>query len=202
MVGRTAGGERWYNRRRTGLAWRLTRPCRWDVSGADAGFGIEGGVLTFMKSPNFEDKKDKVGMGTSTPDAIATDNVYEVMVEATDATGQVGKKHVKVEVTNVDEAGTVKLSALQPAPAVAFTATLTDIDSDPPDLTPIATWQWAKSRSNSGGWSQHRQGHRKPYTPDEDGKDSGYYLRATAKYTDGQSPRGAKEDKTAYMVSD
>ena len=50
------------------------------------------------------------------------------MVEATDGTGHVGRETVKVEVTNVDEAGTVKLSALQPAPGVPFTATLTDID--------------------------------------------------------------------------
>ena len=134
----------------------------WDVSGADADlFGIEGGVLTFKESPNFEDEKDKAGTGTSTPDAAALDNIYEVMVEATDATGQAGKKHVKVEVTNVDEAGTVKLSALQPAPGVVFTATLTDIDSGSEELTTSATWQWARSRSNSGGLGRHRQGHRK-----------------------------------------
>ena len=36
---------------------------------------------------------------------------------------------MKVEVTNVDEDGTVELSALQPAPSVAFTATLTDLDN-------------------------------------------------------------------------
>ena len=39
------------------------------------------------------------------------------------------------------------------------------------------------------------------YTPDEDGADSGYYLRATAKYKDKQSPSGADNDKTASMVS-
>ena len=50
------------------------------------------------------------------------------MVEATDGTGHVGRETVMVEVTNVDEDGTVKLSALQPAPDVPFTATLTDID--------------------------------------------------------------------------
>ena len=39
------------------------------------------------------------------------------------------------------------------------------------------------------------------YEPDEDDEDSGYYLRATAKYTDRQSPSGADNDKTASMVS-
>ena len=47
----------------------------------------------------------------------------------------------------------------------------------------------------------HRQGHVELYTPDEDGADSGYYLRATAKYKDKQSPSGADNDKTASMVS-
>ena len=48
----------------------------------------------------------------------------------------------------------------------------------------------------------HRQGHvQERYTPDEDGGDSGYYLRATAKYKDRQSPSGADNDKTASMVS-
>ena len=41
----------------------------------------------------------------------------------------------------------------------------------------------------------------KAYTPDQDGVDSGYYLRATAKYKDKQSPSGADNDKTASMVS-
>ena len=39
------------------------------------------------------------------------------------------------------------------------------------------------------------------YTPHEDGEYSGYYLRATAKYKDKQSPSGADNDKTASMVS-
>ena len=107
-------------------------------------------------------------------------------------------KAVMVEVTNVDEAGTVKLSALQPAPGVMFTATLTDIDGD---LTGSAEWQWSRSRSASGGWTDIDKATSSMYTPDEDGADSGYYLRATAKYTDKQSPSGADNDKTASMVS-
>ena len=122
------------------------------------------------------------------------------MVEATDGTGHVGREAVKVEVTNVDEAGTVKLSALQPAPSVAFTATLTDKDG-PADLSGSAEWQWARSKSASGGWIDIDKATKSAYTPDEDGGDFGYYLRATAKYTDRQSPSGADNDKTASMVS-
>ena len=130
-------------------------------------FTIEDGVLAFVKSPDFEDAKDKVGTGT--PAAVATDNIYEIMVEATDGTGHVGRKAVMVEVTNVDEDGTVELSALQPAPSVAFTATLTDIDNpgaDPAtainglaDLTGSAEWQWSRSHEQIQWLDRHRQGH-------------------------------------------
>ena len=163
---------------------------KWSLGGDDeADFTIAGGVLAFVKSPNFEDAKDK-----------GEDNIYDVMVEATDETGHVGRKAVKVEVTNVDEAGTVELSALQPAPDVAFTATLTDIDNGTTDLTGSAVWQWSKSRSKSG-WRDIDKATASMYTPDLDGADSGYYLRATAKYKDKQSPSGADNDKTASMVS-
>ena len=172
---------------------------KWSLSGADAAdFTIAGGVLAFVKSPNFEKPTDRGVTGTSP--SVAKDNIYDVMVEATDGTGHVGREAVEVEVTNVDEAGTVKLSALQPAPSVAFTATLTDKDG-PKDLSGSAEWQWARSQSKSGGWTDIDKATKSAYTPDEDGKDEGYYLRATAKYTDRQSPSGADNDKTASMVS-
>ena len=173
---------------------------KWSLSGADAAdFTIAGGVLAFVKSPNFEKPTDRGVTGTSP--SVAKDNIYDVMVEATDGTGHVGREAVEVEVTNVDEAGTVKLSALQPAPSVDFTATLTDKDG-PPDLSGSAEWQWARSKSASGGWNDIDKATKSAYTPDEDGgEDEDYYLRATAKYTDRQSPSGADNDKTASMVS-
>ena len=111
---------------------------KWSLSGDDAAdFTIAGGVLAFVKSPNFEKPAD-----------MDTDNLYDITVEATDGTGHVGREAVKVEVTNVDEAGTVKLSALQPAPTVDFTASLTDIDNGTTDLTSSAEWQWSRSRGH------------------------------------------------------
>ena len=50
----------------------------WSLSGADKSlFSIEGGVLAFVKSPNFEAAKDKIGADTGTPEAVATDNIYD-----------------------------------------------------------------------------------------------------------------------------
>ena len=137
---------------------------------------------------------------------VGTDNIYDVMVEATDGTGHVGREAVKVEVTNVNEDGTVELSALQPAPSVAFMATLTDIDNPDidnglVDLTGSAEWQWSRSTSKSSGWNDIDKATKSTYEPDENGGDEGYYLRATAKYEDRQSPSGADKDKTASMVS-
>ena len=151
--------------------------------------------MAFVKSPNFEKPTDRVGTDPST--AFALDNIYEIVVEATDGTGHVGREAVEVEVTNVDEAGTVKLSALQPAPSVLFTATLTDIDG----VSGSAEWQWSRSQRASGGWADIDKATKSAYTPDVDGGDSGYYLRATAKYRDRQSPGGADNDKTASKVS-
>ena len=68
-------------------------------------------------------------------------------------------------------------------------------------MTNIAEWQWSRSTRTSGGWTDIDKATGSAYTPDVDGKDSGYYLRATAKYKDKQSPSGADNDKTASMVS-
>jgi serralysin len=88
----------------------------WSLGGPDAGdFTIEGGALTFRASPNYEMPADADG-----------DNVYEVKVAATDADSNRGEKSVKVKVANVDELGTVTLSAVQPRVGVPLTASLTD----------------------------------------------------------------------------
>ena len=44
----------------------------------------------------------------------ASDNTYSVTVQATDESNKVGMHEVTVEVTNVEEPGTVTLSALRP----------------------------------------------------------------------------------------
>ena len=63
----------------------------WDLRGADASFfTIDGGVLQFVNSPDFEDPKDRSGANTATPDAAGyasttmgtPDNVYSVVIRA------------------------------------------------------------------------------------------------------------------------
>ena len=93
----------------------------------------QGGALTFRESPNYEMPADADG-----------DNVYEVTVAATDADSNRGEKSVEVKVANVDEDGTVTLSAVQPRVGVSLTASLTDPDGGVSDLK----WQWSNGNND------------------------------------------------------
>ena len=66
------------------------------------------------------------------------DNMYEVTVRATDGDGRTGTRDVTVEVTNVDEDGTVTLSPTQHRVGVPITATLEDDDGG----VYGTMWQW------------------------------------------------------------
>ena len=143
-------------------------------------FDISDGVLTFKDSPDYED-----------PPADVTENEYMVTIMATDETNKVATEEVTVTVTNVDEAGTVTLSALRPQSSIAFTATLSDKD----DGVTNAKWQWSKSRSRNGSYSNIDKATSTIYMPKDDDED--YFLKATAMYTDGHG-----SDKEASGMSE
>ena len=140
----------------------------WTVSGDDAGaFNIRGGQLTFSPAPDYEAPAD-TGMN----------NVYNVTVEADDGTAM-DSQNVTVTVSNVNEAGTVTLSTMSPAVGSEVTASLTDLDGS---ITGT-TWQWAKSMTMGGTFTDIGTATSAGHTPVED--DAGMYLRATATYDDG-----------------
>ena len=121
----------------------------WELRGDDAGdFNIEGGVLSFKSAPDYE-----------TPADADTSNVYLVTVQASDGGDSPATKEVTVRVTNIDEAGTVTLSTLQPKAGVDLTAALTDPDgasgATPPitdtAITSDVTWQWPVPRTGRLG---------------------------------------------------
>ena len=156
----------------------------WSVSGGDMEhFALENGVLRFKSSPDFEMAADD-----------DTDNTYEVTIVASDGgEDTTAMKEVTVEVTNVDEDGTVTLSTLQPQVGEAITATLTDPDdittANPTgSITTGVSWQWYRGGSEIAGATQAT------YTP-ADG-DVGSVLRARAMYDDEED-----EDKTAQENS-
>ena len=90
-----------------------------------------------------------------------------VTVQATDESNKVGMHEVTVEVTNVDEMGTITLSALRPESQILFTATHTDPDGpDAGEITDLK-WQWAKSSSRSRNYSDIDDAIARSYTPQD-----------------------------------
>ena len=169
---------------------------KWTLRGADAGdFMIDNGVLRFAKSPNYEKPTDgdHNNDGDSDDDGEeASNNMYMVTIVATDATRREGTEEVTVNVTNVDEQGTVELTTLRPRAGVAVTASVSDPDTNETGHK----WQWAKSRNRTSGWRDIDKATASMYTPAD--ADAGYYLRATVTYKDRESVR---DTKTAEAVS-
>ena len=106
------------------------------LEGADAGkftFDTDG-ALVFKDAPNYEMPAD-----------AGRNNVYNVTVVATDdgvdndnKNKMTATRAVTIMVTNVDENGTVTLSAQQPQVGVPITASVDDPDGGVTDIT----WQW------------------------------------------------------------
>ena len=140
----------------------------WSLEGPDASaFAISSGVLAFRSSPNYESPTDQDG-----------DNAYEVTVKAT--TGSLmATRSVTVNVTNVDEPGTVNISS--PNNEVKVDIQLT-AELDEGDEETVIGWQWASSSDGSTGWSDISGATNNTYTPVEG--DVGNYLRATVTYND------------------
>ena len=178
---------------------------RWDLEGDDAGAFDDSGrfeprYLQFKVAPDFENPTD-----------ANSDNVYEVTLVATDtdplSTGAgIGRVNVWVTVTNVEEAGKVVFTE----GATAYlndmlVAEVQDPDDKGGDLgepyqgVHIVTWQWSRALTDAAdttfddivGATTNR------YTPVDD--DRGYYLRATATYTD---PHSAADDPDTADTDD
>ena len=107
-----------------------------DLAGVDASlFEIEDGVLTFKDSPNYESAKDvDENTGRSRrPGARATIK-YQVTVKASG-----GEHKVTVTVTNVDEAGSVSFTQVQPQATVELMASFADQDGKKgPDVAVVS----------------------------------------------------------------
>ena len=194
-------------------------PLKWDVEGPDAeDFSIDGGVLSFKKSPDFENPTDR-GRAED-PDTEATEfepagnRAYLVTITATEdvadreegETNMKGIKAVTVTVNNVEEDGTVTITLRQPEVDTELTASTTDPDEDTTtDTTAITTgvmYQWSIPKvnrpvlDNDDHWQDSTgTGNNQPgYTPNANDEDN--YLRVKASYTDG------KGMDVAYVMSE
>ena len=99
---------------------------------------------------------------------------------------------VMITLTNVEESGTVNLSA-QPQVDTALTASLSDPDGSVSGLA----WTWERS-SNQSAWTTIGGATSAIYTPVTG--DLNYYLRATAAYTDGEGAGKSARAASAARV--
>ena len=131
------------------------------------------GVLTFVNSPDYEAQDD---------------NMHAVTIQASDGgEDTTASKAVTVEVTDVDEDGTVTLSTLQPQVDEEIMATL----ADPDNVTAnTVAWQWYRGNSPITDATLGADTLTSSYTPAVG--DVGNVLRARAMYDDGED-----DDKTA-----
>ena len=126
------------------------------------------GNNSFSVTVNVRDSKDPVGVAnTDTDDTIA----------------------VTINLTNVDEPGTVSISGTLSGGS-ALTASLTDIDGTPTSVT----WRWARGDTQNGSFTNIIGATSDSYTLVA--ADVGKYLRASVNYTD---PQGS--GKTANAVT-
>ena len=155
-------------------------PIAWSLSGPDDDlFTIDGGVLAFRESPDYEDPQSAARGGR-----LAERNVYRVTVEASG-----GAHDVAVTVTDVDEYGTVSIDRRQPQVDRPLGASLSDEDEG----VTAEGWQWSRS-DDRATWTDI-EGATAPRRRPEPA-DVGMYLRAMVSYSD---RFGA--GKTAWAVS-
>ena len=118
-----------------------------------------------------------------------TKPLYSVTVSVTDSKDSEGNADstvdgivvVTINVDNVDDDGSVAVTAGTPTAGTALTATL----SDPDGSVMSVSWQWQRtSRTMSDVWEDITDTESDSYTPTAN--DIGRFLRAVASYTDGE----------------
>ena len=159
------------------VAWR-------SLAGADSDkfeFTASNGRLAFKAAPDYEDPTDAGG-----------DNFYDVTLGVS-AGGHTTAFDVAVGVTNKDEAGALGLSLPRPQADADYTATLSD-----PDGVVSTAWTWERSTSRGGPWAAvtGATGGATTSVYRPVAGDVGYFLRATAAYTDRHGP-----NKSLVVVS-
>lgn len=167
----------------------------WTLEGADRMYfsvGTGRGAMTELSFRNAPDYEMPRGMAMSDTNT----NTYMVTLKANDGT-DMDTHDVTVMVNNMEEDGSVTLMPMAPVVGTAVTANLTDPDTVTEDTV---TWQWSKSMTMDGTFMDIVRATMMSYTPVED--DDGYYLRATATYTDGyDSGNMAMDETTSAVVS-
>ena len=169
----------------------------YSVGGTDAAAFAEAFTL------NTADGKITVKTGSNM--SFETKPSYSINIEATDGKDADGADEVTatvdsmvavtITVTDVEETGSISLSPVVPIVDNAVTATL----SDPDGGETAITWQWAKSDTETGTFTNITTATSDSYTPVT--ADVGKWLQVTASYTDRRGS-GKNATKTADNAVD
>ena len=103
---------------------------------------------------------------------------------------------IRITVRNVDDGGSVTLSAKQPLRGVQLTASLVDPDGDVRDVS----WEWLRGDSRTGAFAPISGAGSVVYRPV--GDDVGKYLKARAAYSDGHLTAKTAEAASEHAVRD
>ena len=160
----------------------------WRLGGPDASdFTINSrGALSFRSTPNFEAPADS-----------DKDNIYELTITARSGR-ELDALDVRVDVYNIDEEGEVKLTPTRGTIGARITAELTDPDGA---LTSVS-WEWERSETGLTGWTPIPGTNSDSYILDAE--DRGYYVQATAYYSDpeGGGKRASARTTAAVLADD
>ena len=188
-----------------------TTPVTWELEGDDASYftldckaRVEPGepcqdtdrsrILKFKVDPNdpiypnYERPRDEVISNTNT-------NTYTVTVKVSSG-GEVNLVEVTVMVTDVEEDGTVKLSATGGKVGTPLTAELTDDDI----VVGAIEWQWYRDDPEAGSSNPITGERSYSYTPKF--ADVGYHLTVKASYADRRGPGKSASGSITTPVAD
>ena len=164
-----------------------SEPIAWSVEGPD------GAYFTAAATGINDYTQGTVSVASGKMLDYETQTSYSITVKASDGTAS-DTVAVTVNVTNVDEAGTVSFDSTSPAVGAELIASLSDPDGGVTDMT----WQWSSSATSDGTFTAISGTTDAAYTPVAG--DEGNYLRATASYDDTFSETG-DDKKTASATT-
>ena len=150
------------------------------ITGAD--------YLEFLLAFDFDDVTAEISVGSSAILDYETKSSYSIRIHVSDRENADGTTqanpivddavNVTINVTNVNETGTVTLSTDNPQVSVEITASVTDPDGGVTNLT----WQWQTAQVITGPYNDITGATNAAYTPQP--ADVNKFLRAFASYSD------------------
>ena len=130
-----------------------------------------------------------------TYDYEGSQNSYSVTVKADDKNGGTDTIDVTIDLTNVNEHGTITFNPTQPKAGTALVATLTDPDGS----VSGETWKWSIAPTATGTFAVISGETSGTYTPAA--TDVGQYLKVEVSYTDPEASGQNAEATTSAVIA-